>query len=132
MINEVVKRFVERISQAIVATSDDFGHPHLALGNEIKVLDQEYLVFENWLCQTTLHNLELNPQVAVAVMEPDSTIGYQFIGVVAHAFDAAIMSGYAPQMEPPGEPQTLTRLVVRVEKVLAFCSGIDTDQPLVE
>jgi predicted pyridoxine 5'-phosphate oxidase superfamily flavin-nucleotide-binding protein len=132
MINEEIKQFVERISLATVATSDDSGNPHLAMGNDIKVLDPEHLAFENWFCHATLRNLEMNPQVAVAVMAPDSAIGYQFVGVVAHGFDAAIMNGYAPLVEPSGEPQTLTRLVVRVNKILVFCSGIHTDQPLVE
>jgi hypothetical protein len=27
-------------------------------------------------------------------------------------------------------PQALTRIIVKVEKILAFCSGIHTDQPL--
>ncbi|HEY4744591.1 MAG TPA: pyridoxamine 5'-phosphate oxidase family protein [Desulfuromonadaceae bacterium] len=127
MLTDDIKRFIETIPLAFVASADTAGHPHLALGNDIRALDGDHLLFENWFCQTTLRNVGLNPRVAVAVMSRDMATGYQFIGNVAHGFDAAILNGYAPEQEPPGEPQTLTRLVVRVEVILAFCSGIHTD-----
>jgi len=130
MLTDDIKRFIETIPLAFVASADTAGHPHLALGNDVKALDGDHLLFENWFCQTTLHNVDLNPRVAVAVMAPDMTTGYQFIGTVAHGFDAAILNGYAPEQEPPDEPQTLTRFVVRVEEILAFCSGIHTDLAL--
>lgn len=130
MLTDALKRFIETIPLAFVASADTAGHPHLALGSDIRALDGEHLLFENWFCQTTLRNVGQNPRVAVAAMAPDMATGYQFIGTVVHGFDAAILNGYAPDREPPGEPQTLTRLVVRVEKVLAFCSGIHTDLPV--
>ncbi len=130
MLTDEIKRFIERIPLAIVASADSGGHPHLALGSYIKALDGEHLLFENWFCQTTLRNVAQNPWVAVAVMARDMATGYQFIGNVAHGSDTAILNGYAPEVEPPGEPQTRTRLVVRVEKVLAFCGGLHTDVAL--
>jgi hypothetical protein len=131
MISEEIKRFVEGIALAIVASADVFGNPHLALGNGIKVMDGQHLLLENWGCQTTLQNLDRNPRIAIAVMAQDMKTGYQFIGNLAYGFDLAILSGYAPEAEAPGEPQVLTRIVVKVEKILAFCSGIHTDRPLV-
>lgn len=130
MISAEIKRFMEGISLAMVASGDLSGKPHLALGSGIKVIDGEHLMLENWYCPTTLKNLEQNPRLAIAVMAQDMKIGYQFIGKLAHGFDAALLSGYAPAVEPPGEPQALTRIVVRVEEILAFCSGIHTDRPL--
>lgn len=130
MLTDEIKRFIEGIPLAIVASADGEGHPHLALASDVTAPDGEHLLFENWFCQTTLRNVALNPRVAVAVMARDMAIGYQFIGKVAHGFDTAILNGYAPEAEPPGEPQTRTRFVIRVEKVLAFCSGIHTDLPL--
>jgi len=122
--------FVAAAEQAVVATSDAAGLPHLALGSKVITPDGDHLVFENWFCQTTLHNLEQNPSVAIAVLAVGAETGYQFIGKVVHGFDVAILDGYVPGAEPPGEPQTLTRLVVRVDEIMAFCAGIDTDQPL--
>ena len=130
MITEEISRFIEGIPLAIVATVAADDHPHLALGSHIRALDGDHLVFENWFCETTLRNVDHNPRVAVAVMKSDSGTGYQFVGTVVHGFDVAILDGYRPGVEPPGEPQTLTRFVVRVDEILAFCSGIHTDLPL--
>jgi hypothetical protein len=130
MITGTIKRFIEETKYAIVASSNSAGKPHLALGRDIKVLDDNHLIFENWFCQTTLANVIKNPVVSVAVMAQDSEAGYQLLGTVADRYDAAILDGYSPEAEPPGEPQSLVRLVVRVEEILAFCAGIHTDIPL--
>ncbi len=130
MITDEITRFIEGISLALVASADVSGNPHLALASDIKAQDGNHLMFENWYCQTTLRNLDQNPRIAIAVMARDSKFGYQFIGNVVHGYDVAILNGYVPEAEQPGELQALTRLVVRVEEVLAFCSGIHTDRPL--
>lgn len=132
MITAEIKRFIEGIPLAVVATADIEGHPHLALGSDIMAVDEDHLAFENWFCHTTLRNVEQNPRVALAVMEPDTGTGYQFTGIVVHGHDAALLNGYAPGVESQGEPQVLTRFVVRVEQVVSFCSGIHTDLPMVE
>jgi len=130
MINAEIKRFVEAQRVTAVASADAEGRPHVALGSGIKVLDGEHLLFENWFCQTTLRNVEQNQRVAVAVMAPESVSGYQFIGSVVHGFDVAMLDGYTPGTLPVSDLQALTRLVVRVEEVLAFCSGIHSDLPV--
>ena len=101
ILTDEIKRFIEGVPLAIVASADTEGHPHLALGNDLKVLDGDHLLFENWFCQTTLRNVGPNPRIAVAVMARDIATGYQFIGNVAHGFDIAILNGYAPEKEPP-------------------------------
>ncbi len=130
MISTEIKRFVEERGMAVVASAGNGGYPHLALGNSMKILDGKYLLFDNWFCQTTLQNVEQNHRVAVAVMAPDSAAGYQFIGDVVHGYDLALLDGYVPGTLPAGDLQALTRLVVRVEAVLAFCSGIHSDHPV--
>lgn len=130
MMTEEVQRFVQTAQRAMVASTDPAGHPHLALASNLIAPDADHLVFENWFCQTTLRNLEQNPSVAVAILREGSEIGYQLIGRVVHGVDVALLDGYAPGTEPAGEPQALTRLVVRIEQILAFCAGLHTDQPL--
>jgi predicted pyridoxine 5'-phosphate oxidase superfamily flavin-nucleotide-binding protein len=130
MITDEITRFIEGVSLALVASADVSGNPHLALASGIKALDGHHLMLENWYCQTTLRNLDQNTRVAIAVMAQDSKIGYQFIGNVVHEYDVAILSGYVPEAEQPDALQALTRLVVRVEEILAFCSGLHTDRPL--
>lgn len=130
MSGETIAALIHSVPVAVVATVGADGEPHLALGSGPRMLDPDHLVFENWFCRTTLGNLSRDPRVTVAVVQQESGTGCQLFGRVVYGFDAAILDGLAPEMEPPGEPQTLTRLVVRVERVLSFCRGIDTDQPL--
>jgi len=130
MITAEIAHFIEGISRAMVASADISGNPHLALGSEITVLDGQHMELENWYCRTTLKNLEQNPRIAIAAMSRDAEIGYQFIGEVAHGYDVAILDGYVPGREQPNELQTLTRIVVRVDKILAFCSGLHNDLPV--
>lgn len=130
MFTEEIRHCIEGSSQAIVASSDEFGNPHLAVANDVVALDDQHLMLENWYCPATLRNIDRNPHVAIVAMSRETKTGYQFIGNVVHGYDVALLSGYVPEVEPPGEPQALTRIVVRVDEVLAFCSGIHTDQPL--
>lgn len=130
MISDEIRSFIEKRGVATVASADAGGRPHLALGSALKVLDGDHVLFENWFCQTTLRNIDQNPRVAVAVMAQESPTGYQLIGRVVHGFDVALLDGYQPGPQVAVDLQALTSLVVRVEEVLAFCSGIHTDLPL--
>lgn len=130
MITEVIKRFIEKADYAFVASVNKKGCPHLASGRELRVPDPEHLVFESWFCLTTLQNLAENSKVAVAVADPVSGNGYQFVGRMERSEDAAIMDGYAPDFETPGMPQVLYRLYVQVESIMAFSAVAHTDQPL--
>jgi predicted pyridoxine 5'-phosphate oxidase superfamily flavin-nucleotide-binding protein len=130
MFTEEIKRVVEGNPQSVVATADAAGIPHLALGGGAKLLNGNHLMLEQWYCQTTLRNLDQNPRIAIAVMDHDSIVGFQFIGNVVHGYDTAMLDGYVPGAEQSGGLQALTRIIVRVEEILAFCSGIHTDLPL--
>lgn len=130
MLTEQVLRFIEKAGLAFVASTDGKGNPHLAVGKGLRAVDVDHVAFENWFCQTTLRNVALNPEVALAVCSADAETGYQLLGVVTQASDAAILDGFAPEVELPGTPQTLTRLVVRVREVMAFSAGVHTDLPL--
>lgn len=130
MITENIKRFIEGIDHAFVASADKNGRPHLAAGRELRAPDPGHLVFEAWFCYTTLRNLAENPAVAVAVADPISGNGYQFAGRIVLREDAAMIDGYAPDRETPGMPQVESRLHLVVEQVMAFSAGAHTDQPL--
>ena len=54
MITETIRRFIETIPVAIVASTDDAGYPHLAAATGLRSLSGTSLLFENWLCETTL------------------------------------------------------------------------------
>jgi len=129
MISDAIKLFVESLDTAFVATVDENGKPHLAAGTVPQIPDPSHLVFEAWLCPTTLRNAARNPHIAVAVVAGPGT-GYQFGGVVEKIADSAILDGYAPDIEAQGIPQVQYHLVVRVDEVMEFSSGAHTDRPL--
>jgi len=130
MITESVKTFVEEIGHAFVATSDLSGGPHLAAGRGVRVLEQDRLVFEAWFCVTTLKNLQVNPEVAVVVVDPANGKGYQFYGRVESKRDTAVLNGFLPDQEPADLPQVQWRLEVRVESVMVFTAEAHSDRPL--
>lgn len=130
MISQSIKSFIEKREYALVASADASGVPHLAAGRDLSVPDSEHLVFRAWFCSTTLHNLEMNAQVTVAVVDPLSGEGYQFAGRMERVDPTAFLDGLAPDEDPPGIPSMESSLTVLVQKVMAFSAGAHTDQPL--
>ncbi len=130
MITQEIKQFVDRVGHAFVATADAKGNPHLAAGRDIAIIEPARLVFESWFCQTSLKNLQENPSVAVAVADPSTGNGFQFIGRVERIVDTALLDGYVPDLEPAGLPQVQWRLEIRVESVMAFTADAHSDRPL--
>lgn len=130
MITETIRRFIETIPVAIVASTDDAGYPHLAAATGLRALSGTSLLFENWLCETTLQNVSRNPRVAVAVTAADGQAGYQIVGRVRRLVEEAILNGYAPDLEKPGTPQALIQLVIEVEKVMEFSVRMHSDRDI--
>lgn len=130
MITESIKSFVEGIGHAFVATADRTGSPHLAVGVGASFPEPNLLVFEAWFCAATLKNLEENPKIAVAIVDPLTGKGYQFLGRVEQRKDSAILNGYLPDAEAPGLPQVQWRLEARIDNVLALTAEAHSDRPL--
>ncbi|BCR06445.1 hypothetical protein DESUT3_35140 [Desulfuromonas versatilis] len=130
MISERMKIFIEKVNLAFVASADLDGEPHLGAGRGLEVTGPNHLVFEAWFCRKTLNNVAQNPQVAIAVMDPESEAGYQLRGIVEKVSDVAMLNGYVPRLEEPGMPQVQSRIAVRIDKIMEFSHGAHTDNPL--
>ena len=130
MITESIKSFAEGVGHAFVATADQAGNPHLAAGGGVSVSAPNRLLFEAWFCVTTLKNLQQNPKIAVAIADPVTGNGYQFLGRLESKKDTAVLNGFLPDLEPSGLPQVQWRLEVRVESVMAFAADAHSDRPL--
>lgn len=130
MINERIKALAEGEGVAFVASSDESGVPHLAAFTGLEVPDPQHIVFSEWFCPRTLENVAANPAVAVAVMDPASGTGYQFVGRVENISSMGIMVGYQDEPAVPKTPQVLYELRVRVDAVLEFTHRVHTDRPL--
>jgi predicted pyridoxine 5'-phosphate oxidase superfamily flavin-nucleotide-binding protein len=130
MITEKMRRFIEEVNCAFVASADQNERPHLAVGKDLKVPDPHHVVFEAWFCHRTLENVGQNPYVALAVVDPATGAGYQLAGTVESTSQIGILDGFAPQMEAPGTPQVESRMVVKVHAIMEFSHGVHTDRPL--
>jgi uncharacterized protein len=130
MISEKMKKFIEGINYAYVASADQRARPHLAAGSGIRIPDPHHIVFEAWFCNKTLENVGEVPRLAIVIVDPSSGAGYQFLGRVEKTAAIGILNGFAPELEEPGLPQVETRMVVQVEEVLEFSHGPHTDHPI--
>lgn len=130
MISEAMRQFIEKTPLVYVASADADGNPHLAAGKHLTVSNGSLLVFENWFCPVTLHNITRNTHVAVVVLTPGGESGYQFIGRVVKPHDDAALKGSSAELIPPETVPALTRFMVQVEKIMDFSMGIHFDIPI--
>lgn len=130
MLTEQIRHFVTTVELAFVASADAGGNPHLAAGRGLQVLDDTRIAFEAWFCPQTLRNVAVTPRVAVAVVDSGTGTGYQFAGTVTGMGDTAFLDGCVPGGEPAGMPQVRSRLVIEVDRVMAFAAEVHTDTPL--
>lgn len=129
MISDKMKGFLEATGRAFVASADADGQPHLAVGQELKVPDEDHVVFEAWFCPKTLENVADNPLVAVVVLESSSGIGYQLAGRVEETAEVGILDGFVPE-EKSGMPQVESRLIIRILSLMEFSQGAHNDHAI--
>jgi hypothetical protein len=92
-IPDEVKTFLDEGRLAYVATCGRDGRPHLVPKGSVAVLDDEHLVFADLYTGQTRKNLEENPHISVAVVNPAGYVGYEVRGLAeiverGPAFDA--------------------------------------------
>ena len=75
-----VKTFLDEGRLAYVATCSRDGRPHVVPKGSVAVLDDEHLVFADLYTGATRKNLEANPRIAVAIVNPAGYIGYEICG----------------------------------------------------
>lgn len=130
MITDSIRRLIENLPYVFVATSDQSGQPHMAIGEQISIKGNSLLVFENWFCPSTLENISDNSHISVVAVQPETGKGYQMLGSIITRTDAAIPDGFEHIVRMPETPRVLTKFTVKVEKVLEFTSGIHSDLPI--
>jgi uncharacterized protein len=116
-----------RVGHALVATADAAGLPHMAAVARVEHPGRNFVALTEWFCPGTLANLGRNKQVAVVIWDRHGDTGFQLLGRVAQTEDVAMLDGYSPAAEKHPVPQCEVRLVVHVEKLLAFTLRPHTD-----
>ena len=118
----------QKLQHAFVGTSNRDGTPHIAAAASIDITADEHLAVASWFCPATVTNLQENRNVSVVVWNPETDEGIQMVGTVERIEETAILDGYAPEIETAQpSPQVERRLVVKVEKAIAFSHAPHTD-----
>jgi hypothetical protein len=118
----------KRMKHVFVATADNRGLPHLAAAGTIRIVSENQIAIEAWFCPGTLQNILCNPMISVVAWDPATDIGHQILGKMEKIEDIAILDGFSPDIETGAQlPQSERRLIVRVDKVLAFSHAPHSD-----
>jgi uncharacterized protein len=127
-----IKKLAEKVKMAYVATSSKEGIPHLAASEGMTFLEQDRIFFRAWFCIRTIENLQENPKLALAILDPDTGEGYQLLSEMERIDRMATLDGYSPETAKKwaGLPQDEHQLRIRVKEVLHLTSGPHSDEPL--
>jgi uncharacterized protein len=118
----------QKLEHVFVATADAEGLPHVAAAGRISLGSEGLLTVAAWFCPGTVLNLRNNPKVALVIWDEIADTGYQLIGKVEKVEETAMLDGYIPEMEGKDpSPQVERRLLIRVEKVIAFSHAPHSD-----
>lgn len=79
-LTQQMKQVIKQQPVVFVATSDTLGQPNVSPKGALKIVDDDKLVFADLCSFKTRSNLQTNPRMAVAVVDPQSYVGYQFRG----------------------------------------------------
>lgn len=130
-ISSAVKEFLEKADIIYVSSSDKDGIPHLAAGERIVVPDDEHIRLEAWFCIKTVENLNVNPSLAIAAIDPVTKEGFQLIGKAEKIEDKMMMNGFVPELEEKWSGvSTEYTIYVGITHILQFNTGTDSDLPL--
>ncbi len=131
MSTEAIRQAVDlgnRMKHIFVSTSNSRGLPHLAAAGTIRRVSEDHIAVEAWFCPGTVQNLHDNPMISVVAWDPETDIGHQLLGEVEKVEEIAIMNGFSPDIESKTQlPQAERKLIIRVDKVLAFSHAPHSD-----
>jgi general stress protein 26 len=125
-----VRRVLERAKVVFVATANGEGDTHIAAEEGLILRSEGQAFFRAWFCLKTLQNLQENPKVSLAVLDPKTKEGYQLLGEVERIEEGAILNGYVPEkeMEWGGYPRAEHQLLIRLQKISHLTSGAHSDE----
>ena len=118
----------EKLEHVFVATADPSGMPHVATAGKLSQTSEGQVTVAAWFCPGTLTNLKNNRKISLVVWDAPVDKGYQLLGLVEKIEEIAMMNGYSPEIdETTVMPQVENRLLVRVDKVIAFSHAPHSD-----
>jgi predicted pyridoxine 5'-phosphate oxidase superfamily flavin-nucleotide-binding protein len=79
-LSEEIKKIVNEVHPALIATASKDGKPNVSPKGSFQVLDDEHVVFADIASPRTMANLRENPQVSVIVFDPATRKGCRIWG----------------------------------------------------
>ena len=125
-----VKNLVQEVRIVYVATASREGIPHIAASEGMTFVDGDQVVFRAWFCIKTVGNLQENPRLSLAVLNPETREGYQLFGELERIEKGAILDGFAVEKvrEWAGYPQAEHQLYIRIKAISQLTSGAHSDE----
>lgn len=133
-IPQKVREFMEQDRLAYVSTVSPDGIPNVAPKGSLTMLDDEHLVFADLYAGKTRSNLEKNPEIAVAIVNPAAYQGYQFKGK-AELVDRGPSYDWIVKRVEGGKmdlPRAKYAVVITVEKIYDLSLGRNSGQEVGE
>lgn len=103
--------------QCFLATADRNGQPNIAPKGSVIVVDDETLAFGEMVGKLTYQNLKDNPQVAVAVADRSSLVGYRFNGQAIMHGEGSLYDRVAAIFTELGMPKPNVVIEIKVTEI---------------
>ena len=111
-----------------VELAEKLEHVFVATAGKLSQTSEGQITVAAWFCPGTVANLKNNRKISLVVWDAPLDRGYQLLGRVEKVEEIAMMDGYSPEADKyPPMPQVENRLLVRVDKVIAFSHAPHSD-----
>jgi len=108
---------------AFVGTADRHGRPNLAPKGSMRLGSDETLVFAEGTGKKTLQNLRENPEVAVAVVDREKMVGYQFKGKAELIEKGPLYDTVVKLAQERGRPKPIAAVKIKIEEIYSLIPG---------
>jgi len=97
-----------------VGTATREGMPNVTPKGTVQLLDDQHIIFADLFSLKTRQNLEQNPKVAVTVIEPNGTNGYQMKGTAELLTSGPLYDQVAAQLKQKSAGLPTPKYVVKI------------------
>ncbi|MCD6152516.1 MAG: pyridoxamine 5'-phosphate oxidase family protein [Syntrophobacterales bacterium] len=101
----------------MVATAGKEGYPNIGPKGSVMVLDDSTLAFGELVGGRTYANLKENPKAAIAVVDPETRVGYRFVGTVQLETEGSLYDKFAERFEKMKLPRPVAAVKVALEAI---------------
>lgn len=115
-----------------VATASPDGVPNVTPKGTVQVLDDEHVIFADLFSRKTRKNLELNPKVAITVVDEKSKKGYQIKGSAEMIDSGPLYNRVEEELKqaPVAMPSPKYVVKITVDSVYDQSVGLDAGKQL--